>query len=343
MSSNATKFLMLLTTATTTPSPLRYPSLLRLTRHHSHHIPSSLSSLSHHHLNLFSHSLPYPLKINSSPCDHYHHQLHTSAHFSDSPSPSTSFPSTSGFSHPWPEWSNFVKNLSVAGYFNIKHGFNTPIDEVISVDDLPEEFLHSCTASLAFARDKPHALGMLSRRDIEVVVQNGSPFLFKNSDDSVRRMELFLHGSDSNVKFNVDSERTSIYFDVDSEASRRLMPSMFSRGNIDWNKIKYFEESQEHFNVVPNTDKARTLDLMKFLLSYASILVSSEKTNLLNAQLVESSVRSLFTELTQLGYNAVETTLSGSFQNQFPDRYGQTPRPRGQNIEMKRGDWICSR
>lgn len=150
--------------------------------------------------------------------------------------------------------------------------------------------MRSCTASLAFARDKPQALGMLSRRDIEVVVQSGLPFLFKNGDDSVRRMRLFLHGSDSNV---------------------------------------------------PNTDKAQTMDLMKFLLSYASSFVSSVKTNLHNLELVEPSVRSLFSELAQLAYNAVEENRNGSFGNQFPDRYGQTARPRGQNIEMKRGDWIC--
>ncbi|KAB5529631.1 hypothetical protein DKX38_019712 [Salix brachista] len=289
MSSNATRFLMLLTTTTTVPYPLRYPSILRLNRHHIH---SSLSSLSRHHHNLFTLSLPRPLKFNSSPSQHHHHQLHTSAHFSDSPSPSTStsFPSTSGFSEPWPEWSSFVNNLSAAGYFNTKHGSDTPIDDLTSVDDLPEGFLRSCTASLAFARDKPQAIGMLSRRDIEVVVQSGFPFLFKNSDDSVRRMGLFLHGSDSNV---------------------------------------------------PNTDKAQTVDLMKFLLSYASSFVSSVKTNLHNVEHVESSVRSLFSELAQLGYNTVEGNLYGSFGNQFSDRYGQTPRPRGQNIEMKRGDWIC--
>lgn len=40
---------------------------------------------------------------------------------------------------------------------------------------------------------------MLSRRDIEVVVENGTPFLFKNGDDSVRRMRLFLGNGDSNV------------------------------------------------------------------------------------------------------------------------------------------------
>ncbi|KAF9670306.1 hypothetical protein SADUNF_Sadunf13G0054700 [Salix dunnii] len=286
MSSNATRFLMLLTTTTTIPYPLRYPSILRLARHH---IPFSLSSLSRHHHNLFTLSLPSPVKFISSPSQH-HQQLHTSAHFSDSPSTSTSFSSTSWFSDPWPEWSSFVNNLSAAGYFNIKHGSDTPIDELTSIDDLPEGFLRSCTASLAFARDKPQALGMLSRRDIEVVVQSGFPFLFKNSDDSVRRMGLFLHGSDSNV---------------------------------------------------PNTDKAQTLDLMKFLLSYASSFVSSVKTNLHNVEHMESSVRSLFGELAQLSYNAVEGNLYGSFGNQLSDRYGQTPRPRGQNIEMKRGDWIC--
>lgn len=92
---------------------------------------------------------------------------------------------------------------------------------------------------------------------------------------------------------------------------------------------------------MPNTDKAQTLDLMKFLLSYASSFVSSVKTNLHNVEHVESSVRSLFSELAQLGYNTVEGNLYGSFGNQFFDRYGQTPRPWGQNIEMKRGDWIC--
>ena len=33
---------------------------------------------------------------------------------------------------------------------------------------------------------------LLSRRDIAVVVENGSPFLFKNGEESVRRMRSFL-------------------------------------------------------------------------------------------------------------------------------------------------------
>lgn len=39
----------------------------------------------------------------------------------------------------------------------------------------------------------------LSRRDIGVVVDNGSPFLFTNGFDSVRRLKAFLAGGESNV------------------------------------------------------------------------------------------------------------------------------------------------
>lgn len=40
---------------------------------------------------------------------------------------------------------------------------------------------------------------LLSRKDIEVVVENGLPFLFKNSEESVRMMRLFLQSGDNNV------------------------------------------------------------------------------------------------------------------------------------------------
>lgn len=131
---------------------------------------------------------------------------------------------------------------------------------------------------------------MVSRRDVEVVVENTTPFLFKNVEDSVRRMKSFL-------------------------------------GN---NEL--------------DTDKANTVDLMKFLLSCASNLTAfSEANGLNNRDLVELSVRNLLGELARLSCRTPESNPSGSVQNQFPDRYGQTPRPFSQNIEMKRGDWICPR
>lgn len=93
-------------------------------------------------------------------------------------------------------------------------------------------------------------------------------------------------------------------------------------------------------------DRAHTIDLVRFLLSYASNLVLLEKNDVPNSELVESSVRNLLSELAQLSY-APASNPSMSVQNQFPDRYGQAtgqaPQPLGQNIEMKRGDWICPR
>ncbi|XP_021667891.2 zinc finger protein VAR3, chloroplastic isoform X2 [Hevea brasiliensis] len=280
----ATRFLLLLTS--TPPSPLlhrRCPAFLSFSRHRQL-FPSSSSYLPHHHYrNLpssLSHSLGRPLKIEAS------HQLHTQTASANFTEPSSSLPRTP---HPWPEYYNLIHNLSSAGYFN-RHKFGIQIDlEFVAGFNLPEDLADAATACLAFARERPDLLGMLSRKDIEVVVEQGMPFLFKNGDGSRRRMRSFLGSGDSN-----------------------------------------------------NTDRAHTIDLMRFLLSYANNLVSSEKNDIPNRELVESSVRNLLSELAQLSY-APASNLSVSGQNQFPDRYGQAPRPLGQNIEMKRGDWICPR
>lgn len=42
---------------------------------------------------------------------------------------------------------------------------------------------------------------MLSKKDIEVIVENGSPLVFRNGDNSIRRMRSFLNGSESNVSY----------------------------------------------------------------------------------------------------------------------------------------------
>lgn len=159
--------------------------------------------------------------------------------------------------------------------------------------DLPDEFVRAAGACLAFARERANDLGLLSRRDVEVVVEHGAPFLFKNGDVSVRRMRSFLGNGESNVL---------------------------------------------------DTDKALTVDLMKFILSYASNpSVSSERNNFDDEELVESSVRSLLSELAKLSYSISESNSFGTVQNQSPDRFGQTLTPVGQTVEMKRGDWICPR
>lgn len=92
------------------------------------------------------------------------------------------------------------------------------------------------------------------------------------------------------------------------------------------------------------SEKARTVDLIRYLLSYASNPTdTSGRNDSDNRELVESSVRNLLNELAGMSYRVPASELSGSVQKRFPDGYGQPPRPVGQNIEMKRGDWICPR
>lgn len=131
----------------------------------------------------------------------------------------------------------------------------------VSNQYLSQEFVGLAASCLAFARNRPQALGLLPRRDIEVVVQNGTPFLFQSAIDTSRRMRAFLATSGTTVL---------------------------------------------------ETDKAQTVDLMKYILSYASNpSVSLEKTDY-SRELVESSVRNLLSELAKV-------------------------------IKMKTGDWICLR
>jgi hypothetical protein len=40
---------------------------------------------------------------------------------------------------------------------------------------------------------------LLSMRDIAVVVEHGTPFMFSDSDDSVRKMKSFVSNGDSTV------------------------------------------------------------------------------------------------------------------------------------------------
>ncbi|CAL5431565.1 unnamed protein product [Camellia sinensis] len=275
----ASRFIMLLTTPF--PFLLHRPrsSLLRLARH------SRLSSsLSPHYL---TPQLSFPIKVSQ--------QIHTqtSAVREDRDTDSLGFSPNAPASHPWPEWSKLIHSLSESGYFDHHRLAIQAEDEFVAIEEFSDEFLRASAVCLAFSRDRSDLLGSLSRRDIGVIVENGTPFLFKSALDTARRMRAFLGIS----------------------------------------AINAFE-----------SDKAHTVDLMKYLLSYASNpTVSSERGNLYQGQLVESSVRNLLSELSRLGCGVPAPEPSASVQHQFPDGYGQTPRPLGQKIEMKRGDWICPR
>ncbi|KAL4203130.1 hypothetical protein AMTRI_Chr01g102440 [Amborella trichopoda] len=197
-------------------------------------------------------------------------------------------------SHPWPEWVRFVDHLRERGYFKreIDQRFGEE-DGIKELEGVSDEFAVAVNACLGFAHDRSDIIRSLSRRDIEVIVENGSPFLFKDGTGSTRRMRDFLITNHANVL--------------------------------------------EH-------DKAGTIDLMRFLLSYASSpLVSTEGNEIQNKDLVEASVRKLLRELVEVTGAFQKVDYSDSIAPLASDKYGRPPRPLGQNIEMKRGDWICAK
>ncbi|KAK4272373.1 hypothetical protein QN277_020940 [Acacia crassicarpa] len=273
----ATRFLVLLTT----PFPLlhrRSSSLLRLSRHRKFLLPSFRPLTC-------SPSLTPPLP--SSPLQ-ASHQLHNQAASSLRNGYFDDYSLGPHYSHPWPEWSKFTDHVCSSGYLDCR----SCEDEFLAAGELNPSFLREASACLAFARDRQNILRLLSRRDIEVVIEHGTPFLFQDAEDSVRKMRSFISNSTISV--------------LDS-------------------------------------DQAHMVDLMKFMLSYASNpLVSSQRDNLHNRDIVESSVRNLFAELFKLICNVPGSNSYSAMQNQMPVRSEQTLAP-AKKIEMKRGDWICPR
>lgn len=106
---------------------------------------------------------------------------------------------SSGSCHsPFPEWSRLVDRLSAAGY---GARAPSPADEL---DLDPECGLSSdaeaaVSSFLAFARDRPDLLRSLPRKDVEVLVANAAPALFKDGEASELRLRQYLAGEGSDV------------------------------------------------------------------------------------------------------------------------------------------------
>ncbi|KAG7551020.1 Zinc finger RanBP2-type [Arabidopsis thaliana x Arabidopsis arenosa] len=197
------------------------------------------------------------------------------------------------YHHQLPEWTELLQSLSQAGYFSDSGSISGLESELFP--GFPDEFLRPALACLALARDRPELLEMLSRRDVEVVVENGKPFLFRTGPDSLKRMSLYLRSGRQGIGKMMDME------------------------------------------------KASTVDLMRLLLSYVVDVASSEESKHHNQEIMESSVRNLLSQIAKMSFGTPESNVRGTMQNQFSDRNGQAVGAFQKNIEMKRGDWICSR
>lgn len=119
-----------------------------------------------------------------------------------------------------------------------------------------------------------------------------------------------------------------------------VSPCLFRDGDASLRKMKLFLRGDE--TQVSDHDKARTIDLFKFILSYARNPTVSSESNLYSRDLVESSMRNLLCEICKLCFSNPDPKLL-EMANQFSEKYGQSRGPYGPKIEMKRGDWICPR
>ncbi|CAN6811554.1 unnamed protein product [Brassica oleracea] len=253
---------------------LRLSNLRRLHRLASPH-PSVISP-NHHSLSLPVSPPPF---IHTTPLGRFHtHRVRLSD--------SDSAPS---YHNRLPEWTELLQSLSEAGYFT--DSALTSVSKNEFFPEFPDELILPSLACLSLARDRPELLAMVSRRDVEVVVENGKPFLFRTGQDSLKRMSLYL-----------------------------------TSGNI------------------LGVDKANTVDLMRLLLSYVVDFASAEGRKHHEGEIVESSVRNLLRELAKMSFRgSSESNVHGTMQHQFSGGDGQALGSFQKNIEMKRGDWICSR
>uniref|UniRef100_A0ACD5VRV8 Uncharacterized protein n=1 Tax=Avena sativa TaxID=4498 RepID=A0ACD5VRV8_AVESA len=190
---------------------------------------------------------------------------------------------------PFPEWSRLVDRLAAAGY--AARG-RSAADEfaVASGFGLCAEAESAVSSCLAFARDRPDLLRSLPRKDVQVVVANAAPALFKDGEASAQRLQQYLAGEEDDAMESV---------------------------------------------------RAETVDIVRYLLSYA---YSSSDSYVEDKELTDSAVRNILAELVNSsGLSSTSSFVdSGAGQgiSSQPERFS---RPPGQNIEMKRGDWICTR
>ncbi|KAK8453912.1 hypothetical protein SEVIR_5G363600v4 [Setaria viridis] len=182
---------------------------------------------------------------------------------------------------PFPEWSRLVDRLAAAGYASRVPSLGDEL-ALASGCDLSDSAEAAVSTCLAFARDRPDLLRSLPRKDVEVLVANAAPVLFKDGESSAQRLRRYLAGEETDV---IVSER------------------------------------------------AETVDIIRYLLSYT---YSSSDSFSEAKELIDSAVRNIMAELVSF---TVESTPKPSSLSQ-PERFS---RPPGQNIEMKRGDWICTR
>ncbi|GKV23260.1 hypothetical protein SLEP1_g33011 [Rubroshorea leprosula] len=219
--------------------------------------------------------------------------------------------------HPWPEWVTFVDKLKSRGYLteadvknegeNVASGATAEDERIYKEMDLLKD------ACLRFARDRYDLLKLLSLKDVETVVGNGCPNLLRKAVNSAKRLRAYARLDEGDICGICNL-----------------------RGSCDRAYVILKEPEAN----------ARTVDVMRILLFYAldPLVLSGEKYP--GRELIYESARRLLSELMDLSETSPSPELPSPAAKASPQKknavklnfFDEGP---SENVEMKRGDWIC--
>lgn len=216
-------------------------------------------------------------------------------------------------SHPWPEWVSFVDRLKTKGYFPPENAPTAEETAEPGADSVYTDMNLLKDACLNFARDRFDIFKSLSRQEIETVVDKGCPNLFRKTVNSAKRLRAYLGLDEGEV-----------------------CGACLLRGSCDRAYV-ILKESEA---------TARTVDLVRILLVYAldpHVIDGGVKSQ--DREIIEVSARNLLHELTELSETTCPPDLPEPAVNvSQPKKKSLTfvKDVESQDVEMKRGDWICS-
>lgn len=227
--------------------------------------------------------------------------------------------------HPWPEWIELMERLASQNYFDYRRVEEDRVASNVGIDlsgvkemgfDLTRDWAAVRTACMNFGRDRFDILKSISRKDIQTLVGHGCPNM------------------DPKVVFSAKLLRKYVHLDEGDVCSSCCLRNTCSRGYI----------------LVPKEDEARTLDVMRILLTYGFDYVkeSVENDSLRKLKPVKTVVRKLLHEVVKLSSVPRDPNLLPPVIKKLPPKVKQPPpqpkrRVGRDDIEMKKGDWLCSK
>ncbi|XP_030532216.1 zinc finger protein VAR3, chloroplastic isoform X2 [Rhodamnia argentea] len=224
--------------------------------------------------------------------------------------------------HPWPEWVSFVDRLKAKGYLagrsppregSEEVSVGKELGDVIEGDgELYKQLGLLKDPCLSFARDRYDIFKSLSLQHIQTVVEHGCPNLLRKAVNSGKRLRVYVRLDEGDV-----------------------CSACNLRGSCDKAYV-ILKESEA---------AARTVDIVRILLFYATDpLVFSGGQKPPGRDLVESSARELLAQLVELSETPPDPELPKPATKARPAEkrsIGFFNDNLSQDVEMKRGDWMC--